>query len=118
MDQPFFARRLQEVGVAAAPVPLLLGTVAQAEAHALLDSGMQQQLQDFIQHDEDEKQHSVHAIALEKLIRYQRDLLALLNNFVAFSQFYSRQGAAFRSVIANTVSSFGLGDYEWILPLE
>ncbi|XTK04191.1 hydrogen peroxide-dependent heme synthase [Clavibacter nebraskensis] len=31
---------------------------------------------------------------------------------------HGRQGAAFRSVIANTVSSFGLGDYEWILPLE
>lgn len=74
-----------------------LGPVAQAEAQALLDSGMQQQLQDFIQHDEDEKQHSVHAIALEKLIRYQRDLLALLNNFVAFSQFYNRQGAAFQA---------------------
>lgn len=31
---------------------------------------------------------------------------------------HGRKGAAFRSVIANTVSSFALGDYEWLLPLE
>ncbi|PJJ65235.1 hydrogen peroxide-dependent heme synthase [Compostimonas suwonensis] len=31
---------------------------------------------------------------------------------------HGRKGAAFRSVIANTVASFALGDYEWILPLE
>jgi chlorite dismutase len=31
---------------------------------------------------------------------------------------HGRKGASFRSVIANTVASFGLGDYEWILPLE
>ncbi|MFT4148054.1 MAG: chlorite dismutase family protein [Micrococcaceae bacterium] len=28
------------------------------------------------------------------------------------------KGAAHKSVIANTVSAFGLNDYEWILPLE
>ena len=31
---------------------------------------------------------------------------------------HGRRGAAFRSVLANTVASFALGDYEWILPLE
>jgi len=31
---------------------------------------------------------------------------------------HGRMGAAFRGVIANTVSSFALGDYEWLLPLE
>lgn len=74
-----------------------LGEMGLQEAQALLASGMQQQLQDMIQHDEDEKQHSEHAVALEKLIRLQRDLLALLNNFVSFSQFYNRQGAAFQA---------------------
>ena len=74
-----------------------LGEMGLEEAQTLLTSGMQQQLQDMIQHDEDEKQHSEHAVALEKLIRLQRDLLALLNNFVSFSQFYSRQGAAFQA---------------------
>ncbi len=28
------------------------------------------------------------------------------------------QGAAFTGVLANTVASFALGDYEWLLPLE
>lgn len=74
-----------------------LGEMSSEDAQALLASGMQAQLQAFIQHDEDEKQHSEHAIALEKLIRLQRDLLALLNNFVSFSQFYSREGAAFQA---------------------
>lgn len=31
---------------------------------------------------------------------------------------HGRKGAAFRTVLANTVASFALGDYEWILPLE
>src|ERR1700712_3558660 len=31
---------------------------------------------------------------------------------------HGRKGDAFRSVLANTVPSFALGDYEWILPLE
>lgn len=31
---------------------------------------------------------------------------------------HGRQGAAFKGVIANTVASFALGDYEWLLPLE
>lgn len=31
---------------------------------------------------------------------------------------HGRKGAAFRGAIANTVSSFALGDYEWILPIE
>lgn len=75
----------------------LLGDMGWDEAQALLDSSMQQQLQAFIQHDEDEKQHSVHVLTLEKLIRFQRDLMVLLNNFVSFSQFYSRQGAAFQA---------------------
>ena len=31
---------------------------------------------------------------------------------------HGRKGARFREVIANTVSTFGLSDYEWLLPLE
>ncbi|PZF62045.1 chlorite dismutase [Curtobacterium sp. MCBD17_034] len=31
---------------------------------------------------------------------------------------HGRQGAKFRRVLTNTVASFALGDYEWILPLE
>ena len=74
-----------------------LGDMGLQEAQELLASGQQQALQALIQHDEDEKQHSEHAMALEKLIRLQRDLLVLLNNFVNFAHFYSRQGAAFQA---------------------
>jgi chlorite dismutase len=31
---------------------------------------------------------------------------------------HGRAEAAFRSVLTNTVAAFGLGDYEWVLPLE
>ena len=31
---------------------------------------------------------------------------------------HGRKGAAFRSVLANTVAAFALGDYEWLLPME
>ncbi len=31
---------------------------------------------------------------------------------------HGRKGAAFTGVIANTVASFALGDYEWVLPME
>ena len=31
---------------------------------------------------------------------------------------HGRKGAAFTSVVANTVAAFALGDYEWILPIE
>ena len=74
-----------------------LGALPLEEAQALLDSGMHAQLQELIARDEAEQQHSAQAVLLEKLIRLQRDLLALLNNFVSFSQFYSREGAAFQA---------------------
>jgi len=31
---------------------------------------------------------------------------------------HGRKGAEYRSVLTNTVASFALGDYEWILALE
>lgn len=31
---------------------------------------------------------------------------------------HGRAGAAFEGVVANTVSAFALGDYEWLLPME
>jgi chlorite dismutase len=31
---------------------------------------------------------------------------------------HGMKGAAFRGVVANTVSAFALGDYEWLLPME
>ena len=74
-----------------------LGDMSAAEARALLDGGAEARLQELIAHDEEEKLHNQHAVQLEKLIRYQRDLLKLLNNFVNFADFYRRQGAAFQA---------------------
>ena len=31
---------------------------------------------------------------------------------------HGMKGAAFKGVVANTVSAFALGDYEWLLPME
>jgi chlorite dismutase len=31
---------------------------------------------------------------------------------------HGRKGARFADVVANTVSTFALSDYEWLLPLE
>ncbi|KGJ72171.1 chlorite dismutase [Cryobacterium roopkundense] len=31
---------------------------------------------------------------------------------------HGRKGAAYRGALANTVSAFALGDYEWLLPIE
>ncbi|WP_120971276.1 hypothetical protein [Comamonas sp. lk] len=74
-----------------------LGTLAEAEIHALLHGGLQAAVTELLDHDDAEKEHSLQAVALEKLIRLQRDLLPLLNNFVSFSSFYRREGAAFQA---------------------
>ena len=75
----------------------VLGDMSPAEAQALLEGGAQTRLQELIARDEEEKQHNQQAVQLEKLIRYQRDLLKLLNNFVNFADFYRREGAAFQA---------------------
>ncbi|MFC4623159.1 hypothetical protein ACFO3A_13180 [Comamonas nitrativorans] len=74
-----------------------VGDLPLEEAQALLAGDSQQRLQALIDQDSAEAAHSLEAKNLEKLIRLQRDLLALLNNFVSFSSFYSRAGAMFQA---------------------
>ena len=74
-----------------------LGALSEAEVQELLASGLQDAMTQLLDHDDAEKEHSLQAMALEKLIRLQRDLLPLLNNFVSFSSFYRREGAAFQA---------------------
>ncbi|WP_043009215.1 hypothetical protein [Comamonas testosteroni] len=74
-----------------------LGSIAEAEVQQLLASGLKDALMQLLDQDDAEKEHAVQAMALEKLIRLQRDLLPLLNNFVSFSSFYRREGAAFQA---------------------
>ncbi|MET3494691.1 hypothetical protein [Variovorax boronicumulans] len=47
--------------------------------------------------DEAAEAHNKLLVDLEKLIRLQRDLLVLLNNFVSFKAFYRREGAIFQA---------------------
>ncbi len=74
-----------------------LGDMSAAQAQKLLDGGAEAELQQLIARDTEEKQHNQYAVQLEKLIRFQRDLLKLLNNFVNFADFYRREGAAFQA---------------------
>ncbi len=41
--------------------------------------------------------HNARLVDLEKMVRLQRDLLVLLNNFVSFRAFYRREGAIFQA---------------------
>ncbi len=36
-------------------------------------------------------------VSVEKLVRFQRDLVKLLNNYVSFAEFYGRKGAVFQA---------------------
>lgn len=74
-----------------------LGAIGEAEVQQLLASGLKDALMQLLDQDDAEKEHALQAMALEKLIRLQRDLLPLLNNFVSFSSFYRREGAAFQA---------------------
>jgi hypothetical protein len=47
--------------------------------------------------DEAAETHNHLLVDLEKLIRLQRDLVVLLNNFVSFKAFYRREGAIFQA---------------------
>jgi hypothetical protein len=51
----------------------------------------------LIRDDEEAETHNALLVDLEKLIRLQRDLVVLLENFVSFKAFYHREGAIFQA---------------------
>ncbi|HEX7862097.1 MAG TPA: hypothetical protein VF773_17315 [Verrucomicrobiae bacterium] len=63
----------------------------------LLDSGVRAKLTGLISQDLAEAPTGDDFKAIEKLIRIHRDLIRFLNNFVSFSDFYSRRGAIFQA---------------------
>ncbi|MFN7155745.1 MAG: hypothetical protein ACK4OE_18880 [Acidovorax sp.] len=65
--------------------------------HALHRSDARDRVMALIAEDEAEQTHNEHTKDLEKLLRFKRDLLELLNNFVSFSAFYQRKGAIFQA---------------------
>jgi hypothetical protein len=50
-----------------------------------------------IEKDERVEPHNARIADLEKLLRFKRDLLTLLENFVSFKAFYRREGAIFQA---------------------
>ncbi len=96
----------QQVKAAVAPCQQWLAAkpatpLAPIEGEALFDDVLrgdaEPRVMDLITQDEAEKAHNDATLALEKLLRFKRDLMALLNNFVSFSAFYQRHGAIFQA---------------------
>lgn len=63
----------------------------------ILQSGVKEKVAALIKEDAALAPANEQILALEKLIRVQRDLFRLLNNFVTFADFYSRRGAIFQA---------------------
>jgi hypothetical protein len=63
----------------------------------LLDGGYREKLSSLVQQDAAEARMNDDVRSVERLIRVQRDLFRFLNNFVSFSDFYSRRGAIFQA---------------------
>lgn len=74
-----------------------LDTLDEDVREALLAGDAEQHVMALIGEDEAEQAHNEQALGLEKLLRFKRDLLELLNNFVSFSAFYQRRGAIFQA---------------------
>ena len=77
--------------------PTKLGEVDPGELRALLASGAKQQLASLIEQDDAARVVEARITDLEKLVRMQRDLVHLLNNFVSFAEFYARRGGIFEA---------------------
>ncbi|MBB1598907.1 hypothetical protein [Variovorax sp. UMC13] len=80
--------------LAARPATQLGGLSATELADSL---ALQGPLMQLIEDDERVEPHNARIAELEKLLRFQRDLLTLVNNFVAFKDFYRREGAIFQA---------------------
>lgn len=86
-----------------APLQALMAERPQNAAAALsldqLDAFLQtrEALLALLHDDEAAETHNKLLVDLEKLIRLQRDLVVLLNNFVSFKAFYRREGAIFQA---------------------
>lgn len=62
-----------------------------------LDASAEAAVLSLIEQDAHVAPHNARIVDLEKLLRFKRDLLHLLNNFVSFSEFYRRHGAIFQA---------------------
>jgi hypothetical protein len=60
----------------------------------LAKSDHEQQLLALVAKDKDKEAEAKAIESVEKLVRFNRDLMSLVNNFVAFRDFYSRRAPA------------------------
>ena len=72
-----------------------LGALSATQVQEALD--LQTAVMALIDEDERVEPHNARIADLEKLLRFKRDLLTLVNNFVAFKDFYRREGAIFQA---------------------
>ena len=72
-----------------------LGALTTAEVADALT--LQSAVMALIEDDERVEPHNARIADLEKLLRFKRDLLTLVNNFVSFKSFYRREGAIFQA---------------------
>lgn len=69
-------------------------TLGLARVRQILASGAQGTIADLIARDQALEPEATSIDSVERLVRYHRDLYPLLNNFVCFSDFYSRRNKA------------------------
>ncbi len=87
----------------AEPALVPLGADSRAAREALdavsakLDENQQTRLAALIVQNTEAGPSNPRVLSLEKMLRFKRDLVHLLNNYVSFSEFYSRQGAIFEA---------------------
>ncbi|HYC46576.1 MAG TPA: hypothetical protein VED01_13975 [Burkholderiales bacterium] len=63
----------------------------------IVQQDLKGRLYELIAKDEDANAQSARLRDLEKLVRFKRDLVHFLNNFVSFSEFYRREHATFQA---------------------
>jgi hypothetical protein len=64
---------------------------------AILAGDGEKALAALVAEDEAQKDKNAEVVEVERALRYKRDLCEVLQNFVSFSRFYSRKGAAFQA---------------------
>jgi hypothetical protein len=67
------------------------------EITEIANSDTQAAINALIEEDKAIEPHNARIVDLEKLLRYKRDLLRLVHNFVSFKDFYRRDGAIFEA---------------------
>ncbi|KKB62180.1 hypothetical protein WM40_18685 [Robbsia andropogonis] len=67
------------------------------EITQIANSDTQAAINALIEEDKAIEPHNARIVDLERLLRYKRDLLRLVHNFVSFKDFYRRDGAIFEA---------------------